>query len=94
MENNDRRAMEATILLLGWQPIIRGFDENLVNLDRHVLLRLSMIGAKGYITESDTRQIHYMDAMSTPCEMHEWSDLRVECFYNRIMEIENVTEDN
>ena len=84
--------MEATILLLGWEPVNKGFEERLLHRERNLILNMSVLGNKGYCTESDTRQIGFLDSAVFACEMLTWTDMRVECFYNRVMEIEHDTQ--
>ncbi len=84
--------MEATILLLGWQPVIQAFDQRLLHYGKNTRLRVTQISTRCYCTVDNIRALSFMDARPEAVDMLDWSDAQIECFYARIMEIENESQ--
>lgn len=81
--------MEAHLALLGWEPVRQSFDDRLYHPDRRIVLRITAKGGL-YCAVEKTGSYAAIHPSEYVCIM----DDHLELMFNRVLEIENVTQDN
>jgi hypothetical protein len=81
--------MEAHLALLGWEPVRQSFDDRLFHPDRRMVIRVTAAGRLYAAVEKPPNSY----AAIAPSEYCCILDNQLEVMFNRVLEIENESQD-